>query len=72
VHLVGVVAVSWVAEMTLTLVAARLPMVTLEPASKPVPVRVTAVPPLVKPLVETRALKTHIVSGRPCVTFLLP
>ena len=45
----GVVAVIVVALTTVTAVAAVPPMVTVGPAMKPVPVIVTAVPPLVVP-----------------------
>src|SRR5437870_13238553 len=45
----AVVAVSEVLLMRVTLVAAVPPRLTVAPAAKPVPVRVTAVPPLLVP-----------------------
>src|SRR5438445_7858527 len=45
----AVVAVSEVLLTTVTLVAAVPPRLTVAPAAKPVPVRVTAVPPLLVP-----------------------
>src|SRR5437870_12844859 len=45
----AVVAVSEVLLTTLTLLAAVPPRLTVAPAAKPVPVRVTAVPPLLVP-----------------------
>src|SRR5262249_9230544 len=52
----GVMAVSWVAERTVTVVAVVPPMVTLAPAWKFVPLRVSAVPPAVGPLAGFTAL----------------
>lgn len=46
----GVTAVIWVELTTATEVAAALPKVTVTPARKPVPVRVTSVPPAAGPL----------------------
>ena len=45
----GVIAVSEVALTKTTLVAALPPIVTVAPFTKPVPVIVTAVPPIVEP-----------------------
>jgi hypothetical protein len=53
----GVVAVIWVELTTVTAVAAALPKVTVAPARKPVPVRVTAVPPAVEPLAGEMPLR---------------
>jgi hypothetical protein len=53
----GVVAVIWVELTTVTAVAAALPKVTVAPARKPVPVRVTAVPPAVGPLAGEMPLR---------------
>jgi hypothetical protein len=53
----GVVAVIWVELTTVTAVAAALPKVMVAPARKPFPVRVTAVPPPVGPLVGEMPLR---------------
>jgi hypothetical protein len=53
----GVVAVIWVELATVIAVAAALPKVTVSPARKPVPVRVTAVPPDVGPLAGEMLLR---------------
>ena len=55
----GVVAVIWVELTTVTAVAAALPKVTVAPARKPVPVRVTAVPPAVEPLAGEMPLRVR-------------
>jgi hypothetical protein len=53
----GVVAVIWVELTTVTAVAAALPKVTVAPDAKPVPVRVTALPPAVEPLAGEMPLR---------------
>ena len=58
----GVMAVIWVELITVTDVAAALPKVTVAPARKPVPVRVTAVPPAVGPLVGEMPLRVGAVT----------
>ena len=52
----GATAVIDVAELTVTLVAATLPKLTVLPDANPVPVMVTEVPPAVGPLVGLTAV----------------
>jgi len=52
----GATAVIEVAELTVTLVAATLPKLTVLPDANPVPVMVTEVPPAVGPLVGLTAV----------------
>ena len=52
----GATAVIELAELTVTLVAATLPKLTVLPATNPVPVIATEVPPVVVPLVGLTAV----------------
>ncbi len=52
----GATAVIETPELTVTLVAATLPKLTVAPEAKPVPVMVTDVPPAVEPLVGLTAV----------------
>ena len=53
----GVRAVIWVELATVTAVATALPKLIVAPARKPVPVRVTAVPPAAEPLAGEMPLR---------------
>ena len=59
----GVTAVSEVALLKVTEVDARPPKSTVAPLTKPVPVRVTGVPPAKGPLVG--AIDVRVGAGRP-------
>jgi len=52
-----------VALTTTTLVAARPPMVTVQPAAKPVPVKVRAVADLVPPVAGATVVKVEVEAG---------
>ena len=55
----GVMAVIWVELRTVAALASALPKVTVAPVRKPVPVRVTAVPPAVEPLAGEMPLRVR-------------
>src|SRR6516164_10611039 len=59
----GATQVIEVALTTTTLVAARPPMVTVQPAAKPVPVKVRAVADLVPPVAGATVVKVEVEAG---------